>query len=831
PATDDPETVATETAFEDNLLIDFSGVVSAADADGDTVTAAAGTFVVDVDDDMPTANDDNAGTVVQSVNVNAAFVLDFSGSVDNNELNIQLDAVKTAAYEIFAGTDGDVQIDVVVFSNVAQSYTGFMTYASFAAQIDSLNPQLGGTRPYDSTTNFTASIEELMDIYSPDPVENNQVFFISDGNPNQQTGTGGNSLADVTAADWADFINDYDVNVTTIGIGNGINVNRLQDVDLDGSGSPILVDDFEDLIESLIEAVSPPIGGNVLTNDSLGADDARVLSITIDSITYEWDGGTAITPSSGPSVPAGTKITVSTTIGGEFEFDFATGLWSYDAPPDYTGNDDELIDYVIIDGDGDTDGALLTIDVADVTGGSNFARNDVVITNQSGPGIEIAIPGAALLANDGAGTSITGVEDFGDADGATFGAGIITFDDNDSDGGYFTYGASQGLNSDTASVTVNRAQSGDNTLDGTSGEDILIARDANADTIYGSGGNDILYGLGGNDVLNGGAGNDMLIGGAGADQFRLQTNGGSDHIVDFVQGSDKIGFYDSGSNNNGSVNFSTSGSNGGTTLGSSDFETLSSISAMSNSNDQDVLVITSAQTQAQITGTTIGGSGSPNNNYVIVFNSDTGCGEIWFDNDWSDTNNRGLIATLNNVTTLGGITAIERSDIVVFNNSSPPIVIDLDGDGAEFSSLAAGVLYDYGQGLVATAWVGADDGLLAFDANGDGTVSGATEFVFGGNGQTDLEGLAENYDSNGDGVLNGDDAGWAQFGVWQDADQDGVADAGEFRSLADLGITEIQLTSDGEAYVAADGDVAVAGTATVTLSDGSTTTLADATFR
>ncbi|MGD9665028.1 MAG: DUF5801 repeats-in-toxin domain-containing protein, partial [Novosphingobium sp.] len=42
PATDDPETVATETAFEDNLLIDFSGVVSAADADGDTVTAAAG---------------------------------------------------------------------------------------------------------------------------------------------------------------------------------------------------------------------------------------------------------------------------------------------------------------------------------------------------------------------------------------------------------------------------------------------------------------------------------------------------------------------------------------------------------------------------------------------------------------------------------------------------------------------------------------------------------------------------------------------------------------------------------------------------------------------
>ncbi|MEZ5687587.1 MAG: hypothetical protein R3E21_02210 [Caenibius sp.] len=57
PATDDPETVAIETAFEDNLPIDFSGIVSAEDADGDKVTAAAGTFVVEVDDDLPVAND------------------------------------------------------------------------------------------------------------------------------------------------------------------------------------------------------------------------------------------------------------------------------------------------------------------------------------------------------------------------------------------------------------------------------------------------------------------------------------------------------------------------------------------------------------------------------------------------------------------------------------------------------------------------------------------------------------------------------------------------------------------------------------------------------
>src|SRR5690606_19894215 len=41
-----------------------------------------------------------------------------------------------------------------------------------------------------------------------------------------------------------------------------------------------------------------------------------------------------------------------------------------------------------------------------------------------------------------------------------------------------------------------------------------------------------------------------------------------------------------------------------------------------------------------------------------------------------------------------------------------PVVLDLDGDGAEFLGLTAGVAYDYGDGLVATAWAGADDGIL-----------------------------------------------------------------------------------------------------------------------
>jgi hypothetical protein len=78
----------------------------------------------------------------------------------------------------------------------------------------------------------------------------------------------------------------------------------------------------------------------------------------------------------------------------------------------------------------------------------------------------------------------------------------------------------------------------------------------------------------------------------------------------------------------------------------------------------------------------------------------------------------------------------------------------------------------------ATAWVGGGDSLLVRDADGNGTVSDASEFVFGGNGLTDLEALHAQYGEQ----LDASDAGFAQFMVWNDANSNGVADAGECRA-------------------------------------------------
>ncbi|WFL76632.1 DUF5801 repeats-in-toxin domain-containing protein [Altererythrobacter arenosus] len=161
-----------------------------------------------------------------------------------------------------------------------------------------------------------------------------------------------------------------------------------------------------------------------------------------------------------------------------------------------------------------------------------------------------------------------------------------------------------------------------------------------------------------------------------------------------------------------------------------------------------------------------------------------------------------------------------------------PIVLDLDGGGADFSSLAAGIAYDYdGDGVkTKTAWMAAGSAILAYDMNADGFVNNASEFVFGSDGVTDLEAVAALYDDNGDGVLDAQDAAYESFGLWIDADLDAVSDAGEFVSLKDAGITSIELVSDGNVFAAADGDVTVFGTASYTMADGSTGEVADAAF-
>lgn len=81
---------------------------------------------------------------------------------------------------------------------------------------------------------------------------------------------------------------------------------------------------------------------------------------------------------------------------------------------------------------------------------------------------------------------------------------------------------------------------GNDNLFGGNGNDNLVGGAGN-DSLAGNSGSDTLAGGIGNDTLNGGTGFDVLTGGTGNDVFVINLNNGSDSIVDFQRGSDKLG--------------------------------------------------------------------------------------------------------------------------------------------------------------------------------------------------------------------------------------------------------------------------------------------------
>lgn len=529
-------------ALED--LKEFTVPVSV--SDGTVTTTNASAIRIIIEDDAPTATGETDSRTQVEQDVNALFILDFSGSIDDGELDVMLDAVKNALTQLDASAVSALAIKFVIFSSGSFASPSFGTAAEANAYLDTLNPADGGTRPdtIGLNTNYTSAINTALANFLAVPGASNQVFFLSDGNPNQAVQfsppdppnlpTVVNSLQNATATAWNNFVDGNNVNVTAIGIDNDplqpLNIQRLRDVDLNDApdNEPILVADFDDLVAALLSVVVPAMSGDLDANDAYGADGGRMLSITIDTVTYTWDGTSSIAISSGGTI-AGNVLTATTPMGGTLQLDFATGQYNYRPPSPITVTTTEVFSYTIVDKDGDTASADLSV----------------------------------------------------------------------------------------------------------------------------------------------------------------------------------------------------------------------TISAL-----------------------------------------------------------------------------------------APPVVLDLDGDGVEFLSSAAGVLFDYnGDGVAeSTAWVGADDGLLVLDKNGDGIVNDGSEIIFAHGNLTDLQGLAASYDSNKDGKLDQADAAFAKFGVWRDANSNGATDAGEFTSLSQAGIASISLVSDGRAYTAANGEVIVRGEGTFTRSNGSAGVLADAAF-
>ena len=163
-----------------------------------------------------------------------------------------------------------------------------------------------------------------------------------------------------------------------------------------------------------------------------------------------------------------------------------------------------------------------------------------------------------------------------------------------------------------------------------------------------------------------------------------------------------------------------------------------------------------------------------------------------------------------------------------------PIILDLDGDGLETVGLASNVYFDHdGDGvLTKTGWAGANDALLVWDRNGNGTIDTGAE-LFGDftvlpNGTLAPNGFAAlaALDANGDGVIDATDPAFAELKLWRDISQDGVSQGGELVSLADAGIVSLNLAHSLKNQRLANGNT-LAREGTFTRADGSTSAMGE----
>jgi len=130
-----------------------------------------------------------------------------------------------------------------------------------------------------------------------------------------------------------------------------------------------------------------------------------------------------------------------------------------------------------------------------------------------------------------------------------------------------------------------------------------------------------------------------------------------------------------------------------------------------------------------------------------------------------------------------------------------PLVLDMDGDGFNPTTLEEGANFDLDQNGYAEKinWVSGDDAILAVDKNGDGTINDGSELFEEGmllaNGEYSKNGfevLAE-YDTNNDGIVDANDVDFSKLLIWKDANGNGISENGELISLTDAGIVAINL--------------------------------------
>jgi hypothetical protein len=138
-----------------------------------------------------------------------------------------------------------------------------------------------------------------------------------------------------------------------------------------------------------------------------------------------------------------------------------------------------------------------------------------------------------------------------------------------------------------------------------------------------------------------------------------------------------------------------------------------------------------------------------------------------------------------------------------------PIILDVNGDGFNFTNAENGVLFDAGgigiKSRIAWPAAGSDDAWLALDRNGNGQIDTGLELFGNFTIQSAVQGQERNgflalaeFDTNvnggnNNGKIDSSDAVFSLLRLWQDINHNGISEASELSPLSASGINGIDL--------------------------------------
>lgn len=175
--------------------------------------------------------------------------------------------------------------------------------------------------------------------------------------------------------------------------------------------------------------------------------------------------------------------------------------------------------------------------------------------------------------------------------------------------------------------------------------------------------------------------------------------------------------------------------------------------------------------------------------------------------------------SLNNVLTVNNLSSIAK-----FNTYVDPLLLDLTGKGVRMTDLRDAVLFDTDNSgtLKRSGWAERSTGMLVID-DGSGKISNVSQMFseyYGGkrgaNGAPGKRRFKNGFtaiaseDGNKDGVIDQNDAIWSKLRVWVDRSHDAKVDGGELKTLAELGITQINVRPASLVPQTRDGNKVIA---------------------